>query len=186
MRLPHRPIPELTAEEISRFWSQVDRTGGPDACWLYGLSSNSHPLMYYRGFSWHGVTYPAHRVAYTITKGPIPDELELDHTCDVKACVNPAHLESVTHQENMRRRYERQRTWEIYVNWIWDCGSRWSLRGLPRQHLRQLIKEGNIRTRYWWTQGFINREDVMRATDEYARREREEDARRRALADLVS
>lgn len=44
-----------------------------------------------------------HRVAYELTKGPIPDGLELDHKCRVRSCMNPDHLEPVTHLENIRR-----------------------------------------------------------------------------------
>lgn len=45
----------------------------------------------------------AHRAAYELTRGPIPDGMELDHLCQNPPCVNPGHLEPVTHAENMRR-----------------------------------------------------------------------------------
>lgn len=45
----------------------------------------------------------AHRVIYEQRRGPIPTGLELDHLCRVKRCVNPDHLEPVTHAENVRR-----------------------------------------------------------------------------------
>jgi HNH endonuclease len=44
-----------------------------------------------------------HRVAYEREHGRVPDGLELDHLCRVRACCNPDHLEPVTHAENMRR-----------------------------------------------------------------------------------
>lgn len=72
----------------------------PDECWLwtgqlnaygYGLiSANKKRLM-------------AHRVGYELLVGPIPEGLEIDHLCRVRACVNPAHLEPVEHSENMFR-----------------------------------------------------------------------------------
>lgn len=46
---------------------------------------------------------PAHRVAYEIKNGPVPDDLHLDHLCRVRSCCNPDHLEPVTCRENVLR-----------------------------------------------------------------------------------
>lgn len=45
----------------------------------------------------------AHRVAYRLYVGEIPEGLEIDHLCRVTWCVNPAHLEPVTRRENLLR-----------------------------------------------------------------------------------
>ena len=45
----------------------------------------------------------AHRVAYEEWVGHIPQGLEIDHLCGVRNCIAPAHLEAVTHRENLRR-----------------------------------------------------------------------------------
>ena len=45
----------------------------------------------------------AHRIVYELIKGKIPEGLFIDHLCRVRNCVNPDHLEPVTHEENIRR-----------------------------------------------------------------------------------
>lgn len=45
----------------------------------------------------------AHRVAYELAKGPIPEGLQIDHKCRVRSCINPDHLEAVTFKENILR-----------------------------------------------------------------------------------
>jgi hypothetical protein len=82
-----------------RFWSKVDK-GGPGGCWVWTASLNN---MGYPRFNAGDREMLAHRFAYEDVVGPIPDGLELDHLCRRPVCVNPAHLEPVTHRENMRR-----------------------------------------------------------------------------------
>lgn len=50
-----------------------------------------------------GKALQAHRVYYEKAKGAIPDELQIDHLCRIKLCVNPAHLEAVTQEVNVQR-----------------------------------------------------------------------------------
>ena len=84
----------------ARFWPKVDRSGGPDACWrwLAAKSGNGYGAFYFRG-RW-GLAY---RCAYELLVGPIPEGLQIDHLCRVRDCVNPTHLEPVTHRENLLR-----------------------------------------------------------------------------------
>ena len=45
----------------------------------------------------------AHRFSYELYKGKIPKKYDIDHICRNRGCVNPSHLEAVTHKENIRR-----------------------------------------------------------------------------------
>lgn len=83
--------------EIDRFWSKVDRTG---ACWKWLGSTNSDG---YGQLTIGGRYWRAHRLAWTLTNGEIPEGLVLDHVCRVRSCVNPEHLEVVTNAENVKR-----------------------------------------------------------------------------------
>ena len=84
-----------------RFWPKVDKSGGPDACWNWMASTaNGYGrFRIQRGAS----VVQASRFAWEQLRGPIPAELELDHLCRNPRCVNPRHLDPVTHRENIRR-----------------------------------------------------------------------------------
>ena len=81
-----------------RFWGQVNKT---ETCWLWmGRLTKKG----YGGRIGHlGKHYYPHQLAYIVEVGPIPDGLVIDHLCRVRSCVNPAHLEPVTAEENTRR-----------------------------------------------------------------------------------
>jgi hypothetical protein len=89
---------EYTPAEVARFWSKVEKQ--PDGCWVWLASRNPWG---YGHFAHRRVIRSAHRCAYEIAVGPIPDGLTIDHLCRNPACVNPAHLEPVTMTENLRR-----------------------------------------------------------------------------------
>lgn len=76
-------------------------------CWEWTASVRPNG---YGQFNLVGVTRYAHRAAYTLLAGPIPNGFHLDHLCRVRHCVNPDHLEPVTQQENIRRGVEVRTT----------------------------------------------------------------------------
>lgn len=88
-------------------WALADLSGGPDGCWPwlgnrtasgYGRVRVAGRLMY------------AHRVAFLLGVGPLADGLLVRHACDNPPCVNPGHLDSGTHTQNMADRAMRGRS----------------------------------------------------------------------------
>lgn len=85
----------MTTEE--RFWAKV---AVGDECWTWTASGNGQG---YGKFYASGKPVYAHRYAYELLVGRIPEGLSLDHLCRNPGCVNPDHLEPVTHAENLKR-----------------------------------------------------------------------------------
>lgn len=86
-----------SAEE--RFWANVVKT---ETCWLW-RGNLSHEGSGYGRFKDQGYKWYAHRWAYVHLVGPIQDDLQIDHLCRVKRCVNPQHMEPVTPRVNTMR-----------------------------------------------------------------------------------
>lgn len=82
-----------------RFWSKIDRRG-PSDCWLWigPVQKNG-----YGKFSEGKTTLLAHRVVYEREVGHIHRDLVVDHVCNERLCVNPAHLQIIPQRANVMR-----------------------------------------------------------------------------------
>lgn len=107
-----------TRESGDRFWSKVDMEGD---CWIWTAARRNG----YGAFWWKGRLDYAHRVAYQLEIGTIPDGMYLDHRCHVQACVRPAHLRIVTNKQNQEHRDGAQvnsRSGVLGVSWNRTAG----------------------------------------------------------------
>lgn len=80
------------------WWANVDRSR-PDACWPWVKSTASHGY----GQTWDGITVRlAHRVAWTLANGAIPEEMTIDHVCRNRRCCNVDHMRLLSNINNAR------------------------------------------------------------------------------------
>lgn len=115
----------LRGDAIDRFWPKVIKT---DSCWLWAAAiRNDGASAGYGVFNAGGFTVKAHKWLWEWLHGSVPQGFELDHTCHStsncvggpaclhRRCVNPSHLELVTHAENSRRSAIGARSWRKLI-----------------------------------------------------------------------
>lgn len=89
-----------------RFWRWVDRSAGPDGCWIW---MGTRARRNYGRFSYKGRTVIAHRFALQLSSVEVPPGSVVMHICDNPPCVNPSHLRVGTWKDNIRDMYEKGR-----------------------------------------------------------------------------
>jgi hypothetical protein len=97
------PLPNLTAQDIERFWSLVDKKGESE-CWIWKgqVSGTGYGLLIR-----YGKHCAAHRISLKLSVGKEFAPLWALHHCDVKLCCNPSHLYTGTAQLNAEDRVAR-------------------------------------------------------------------------------
>lgn len=117
----------------AHFWRNVDKTSSERGCWLYTSTISFEGYGYVNiGAGVKRQQWQAHRYAWSLLKGAIPEGAFVLHTCDVRHCVNPEHLYLGDHKANARDRIVRRR----------DTGATLSYEKV--QEVRKLLAEGKL------------------------------------------
>src|ERR1700676_1261143 len=84
---------EFPERRVNQFIQSFDRQPG-SGCWIWKQALDTFAKRY-GATSWKSKSIPAHRLAYLMFVGPIPEGFEVHHKCKTTRCVNPDHLEAL-------------------------------------------------------------------------------------------
>lgn len=97
---------------LSRFMEKIDDSNGT-GCWEWQasfLGESGYGQFFYGSISGKERSGKAHKAAWVLLRGPVPDGLQVLHKCHNRKCCNPNHLYIGTHMDNMKDRDEAGRT----------------------------------------------------------------------------
>lgn len=116
---------KLEKEQVSKFWKYVEKT---NYCWNWkgGVNTQGYGKM-----RLSDKIFSSHRLSYIIHNGKIPKGKHILHHCDNPICVNPKHLYTGTHQQNMKDRTKRNNYNKGQNNW--GSNLTWEVVGIIRE-----------------------------------------------------
>lgn len=149
-------IMQTKEQIIERFWNKVDKSAGEDGCWLWKAGTITRGVPGHRGYGnfWltHTTSVRAHRFVWELIHGPIPQGMEVCHTCDHESCVNPKHLFLGTQADNISDSVAKGRQ-------VDNNGEKNGMAKLTANQIRE-IRKSNLKREILATQFNVSKEHI--------------------------